>query len=424
MAQEKVKSPYIYAFSFVVAVIIGICCAIDAAYFMNIIGGVYALAPILITCSLAALVINAVLYANELPNAINDLGKVEKPSRILIENILRWIKQPIALISGLGMALNTYWAFISIHLAYASPFIITCFCFAYGLGTYALIVTAFDLDYHGGASVYDKFKELNTPYRIIALVMAAILITSSYWGIKSMAIAATHAVISLIPALTGSNIIILGVLCTFMFAGEIVFSSKVALWIASGVQSFNWTKLKETSIVNGTLYFLTFLYGVSNAALNAASNAAYTAIFGFFDAIAGAIKAINEVHEDLKSAKQRDIANINKGARWGVMATAILIAIWASDYFLYPALVHAHCVLPLLSSILVPVIILTICLACESFIQTTSAESHVLEAEGRSLGKTPESEKGVGELELGLASGSALEAEAEEGDDYIQKITV
>ena len=63
---------WIYSLSVVAAIIIGIDCAIDSAYFMHLMGGFYAAPLTLTACCTAALIINSILYFNDLPTALDD----------------------------------------------------------------------------------------------------------------------------------------------------------------------------------------------------------------------------------------------------------------------------------------------------------------------------------------------------------------
>ena len=71
MANNNIHWSY-YTAGFITAFIIGIDCAINAAFYMALMGGFYAIPIVLVFCALAGLVLNTILYANDFPEAISD----------------------------------------------------------------------------------------------------------------------------------------------------------------------------------------------------------------------------------------------------------------------------------------------------------------------------------------------------------------
>jgi len=373
MANNNIHWSY-YTAGFITAFIIGIDCAINAAFYMALMGGFYAIPIVLVFCALAGLVLNTILYANDFPEAISDFVDNIKAFFAGIYNYNETIatvinnsaaenyelakngfifmsKEVIALASGIVMGLFTYSAYLGMALPFTSPILIAVFCGAYVFGIYALIRTSLNTKYTDDTTITDKINDLSLTGKLVTSIITAIFIAATYWTMLTFLAGAISAAAAFAPILVP----VIPALFVLLLIGESIFAVKAAVWLGAKISSP--TPETNSHPKKFIMIVMALLNAFANAAITAAGSTKIAAVYGFIFSFGVMYKSSNE--QDIESSEQQK-ATINKAFKVAVNCILAAALIWANFNFLTPALVVAGAANPVLSGIMIIVLIMLV----------------------------------------------------------------
>ena len=373
MANNNIHWSY-YTAGFIAAFIIGIDCAINAAFYMSLMGGFYAIPIVIVFCALASLILNAILYANDFPEAISEFVNNIKDFFVSIYNYNETIatvinnsaadnyalaakglifmsKEVIALASGIVMGLFTYSAYLGMALPFANPILIAVFCGAYVFGIYALIRASLNTEYTDKTNIIDKIRGLSLTGKLVTSIITLIFIAATYWTMLTFQAGAISAAAGFAPILAP----IIPALFVLLLIGEIIFAVKAAVWIGAKISSP--TQETNSHPENFIMTVMALLNAFANAAITAANSTKLVAVFGFVFSFGVMYKSYNE--QNLESTDQQKV-KINKAFKTSVNCILAAALIWANFNFLTPALVVAGAVNPVLTGIMIIALIMLV----------------------------------------------------------------
>ncbi|MEE3002809.1 MAG: hypothetical protein VX335_00485 [Pseudomonadota bacterium] len=379
MAKTNIHWSY-YTFGFVSAIIIGIDCAINAAFYMSMMGGLYAIPVLIVFAALAGLILNAILYANDLPeslakldenlnefaknefsfNALLEALKTNTPlenTKLITKNLFLLSKEVIALASGIVIGLFTYDAYLGMALTFMNGPLIVIFCLAYVVGTYALVRTSLNPEYADGETTYSKLLELRISGVIITFILTAVMITATYWTMLTFFGGAVSAATTISPILGP----VIPILFALLLIGETVFSTKTAIWLGHKIQNFcDGVKINKEkySFRNLFLHLMTILNAIGNAAITAAGSTKVAGTFGFVLSFGVMYKSCHEIDIDDEELEKSEKEKIKKSMKIATFICFSITAIWLSYNFLTPLLVTIGVLNPALTSILIAITII------------------------------------------------------------------
>ena len=356
MPQKKIHWTY-YTFGFVAALIIGIDCAINAAFYMALMGGFYAVPIVIVFAAIAGLILNAILYANDLPEALSTLednikdgtNSILKNEKISIKKTMFFgAKELIAIASGIVMGLFTYDAYLSMALPLMNPAIIVVFCLAYVIGTYALVRTSLNPEYADNTTIYDKAKNLSTSNMILTFLITVIMILATYWTLMTCIGGAISAAMSISPVLAAT----MPALFIMLLAGESIFVLKTAIWLGEKFQNRNKNTNGKSNMLRDMLYYIFItLNALANGAIAAASSTKIAAFFGSILSFGVMFKSVHEIDSDNPDIDDSEKEQMNKAMYYSIAITLAATGLWASINFLAPALALAGVSMPLITTI-------------------------------------------------------------------------
>lgn len=133
----------------IAAIAIGVDCAINAFIYMTMAGGFYILPPFLIACCIVTLLLNSILYFQDIPSAFATLyNDLSIPSLSSIFTMKFWINSLLYLIataSAITMGAFTYYSYLHLPAMILIPQpLIILFCLAYMVGTFAIMKEPLD----------------------------------------------------------------------------------------------------------------------------------------------------------------------------------------------------------------------------------------------------------------------------------------
>lgn len=355
MASKNIHWTY-YTFGFVASLIIGIDCAINAAYYMMLMGGIYAMPIAIIFCGIAGLVLNTILYANDLPEAAQQLEENINYSLQKIFDfknntfndylnfIQYFIQETIALSSGIVMGLFTYDAYLSMALPLMNPALIIIFCLAYVIGTYALVRTSLNPEYSDDTNIFDKINNLNIYGKLITLVTIGVMILATYWTLITCLAGAIAAATIISPALAYC----VPLLFALLLVGEFVFVTKTSIWLGEKIQNFfNETNNNDSNILyNMFVYALVTLNALANGAIAAASSTKIAAVFGSILSFGVMFKSVKEIDGE-SSSNEAEKEKIYQSLFYASLMIFTGTVIWATWNFLVPFLVASEVANPI-----------------------------------------------------------------------------
>ena len=265
-----------YVIGILAAIAIGIDCAINGFIYMSMAGGIYIFPPLIIACCIATLLLNSILYFQDIPGAFQQLYEdLSIPRFKSIFTKKFWINAILYLISvssALTMGAFTYFSYVSLPatILVMPQALIIIFCLAYVCGTFAILKSALDNiisdEKHEGQydfmKVINKIREMyNTDskkfYSFLALT--AITLTGCIFTQITVLKGLQAALILLIPGLAHLAV---PMFALFLLA-EIVFTVNIMLYI---VDKLDFEQFKT---IAGPIAFIAIM-------LNAFCNAAIT----------------------------------------------------------------------------------------------------------------------------------------------------
>lgn len=304
MATERNQeiNPNIYIIALFFAVIIGIDCAIGAAYSMSLVGGFFAIPVIIAFCALAGFLLNTILYYNDLLKVMKELFNPKNWSfkDLKVVDVMKNIAKNIAaLVCSTFFALFTYHAYTTMALVWLHPIVIGVFCAAYFIGSFALLRGSFELTYgEKKEPINEKIKSIRKSFGrifvttlLLAIVMTAVcylslsLVTGANAGLLVMGI---HA-----------PLIVVYSIASILLATELMFAVKTAIWVGDALPSeqpsLAWDQNLLYKVIGSALAGLNAL---GNAAITAASGSMISAPCGGILSFSVMTKALNDVESN------------------------------------------------------------------------------------------------------------------------------
>lgn len=309
----------VYTFGFICALIIGIDCAVAAAYYMTLMGGFFAIPIVVAACALSGFILNTILYANDFPSVISELFKESDPNKItqpitLLGTCWTIFQELSALASGVIMGLFTYNAFSAMALAWASPPIVIVFCAAYLIGTYVLMRSAIDLKYNDdeNSSIQSKFDALESvSWKVATCLLSTVMIAAAIFTSLSLtAGAATTMAALLIPGVQ----IAIPVMMTLLMVTEVFLALKTSVWIGHKLHELSQQNVTQLSLRDGIAYSFAILNALGNAAITASGGQKLIALMGF----SFSFSVMTRATQELKSQ--------DSPPRTAILASAYIVA--------------------------------------------------------------------------------------------------
>lgn len=268
------KTRYIYeVIGTIAAIIIGIDCAINAWYYLSLMGGVFAGPIPIIFCASAGFILNTLLYKRDFPSACKNLVNTvclwfsaETYKNLSLSSTLaQIIPEIIALSSATAMGLFTYYSYMSLAIAHITLPWIIMLSVAYFIGVYGLVREACDLQKMLNR-VRNIYQQLSTrPWKITLIFIVSALLLTTYiagtvWTLETIITGATAAIAPLLPVFSTY----MPCIGAFFLLGECLF---VTDSITETMETFGDTNAQPP--------FSTTLFGLLALALaNAFGNAA------------------------------------------------------------------------------------------------------------------------------------------------------
>lgn len=330
----------------ITGLIIGIDCAVNAIYYMTLMGGIYANPMFFIPCAIASALMNAMLYAIDFPEAVEEFvhniqkccihlynwravmqdfseKSIDEKKKIVYRHTVSFMKETIALASGIMLGLFTYSAYAEMHLLWIStPLIIIC-CFAYFLATYTLIRISLNATYIDKDTVKNKLEKFSNLQLVAVTLLTGIFLLATLWTIFTFyvgALSAIHAISSQLIPLTP-------ILFGLLLIGEVIFSIKTAIWLCSEVP-----KPHKNTIFYWLMYPLILLNGLANAAITSYGSNKISGYTGFLLSVGVMYKSTHEINTETESSTdalhQNDTSTKKIALEITVYFIAIVAIIW------------------------------------------------------------------------------------------------
>jgi hypothetical protein len=339
-----------YTAGFIAAIIIGIDCAVNAAFYMTLMGGFYAIPIVLISCAVAGAILNTILYANDFPEAISELKhnlqeffsslynwrqnveafqakSPDEQKASIYRSALSIAKEMVAVASGIMLGLFTYSAYMEMHIAWMSTPLVILFCAAYLFGTYALIRVSLNALYADGETVKEKWSAFSRTQLVVAAILISIFMMASLWTIFTFYAGAIAAIHVISPALTP----VTPVFFVLLLIGETIFSVKTAIWLCSKLNQEKSTP-RQHLWRNILMNTMTLLNGLANAAITAYGSSKISGYTGFLLSVGVMYKSTHEIDIEKQSphskAAQEKIYTIKKAQVITVYVLSAAVMIW------------------------------------------------------------------------------------------------
>ena len=301
----------IYTIAFITSILIGIDCAIAAAFSMSLMGGFFALPIVIGACATAGFILNTIIYSNDLPSVLDDLfNNNEKTTSPLAQRVLT---NTAALISSAVLALFTFYAYTTMAIVWINPVMIGIFCTAYFIGNFALLRCAFNSTYQDTETINDKITDIipNKAVLLLTIVFTGIMLTAAVFLSLSLVAGASSGLATL--GFIAPPILIYAV-ASILIATEAVFATKAAIWLGHKIHTLAQGSESQTEQANNTWKKILMGFGIGlvafnglgNGAIAAAGGSTIKAFFGGTMSLGVMLKSINETAE-LKEEAQNAI---------------------------------------------------------------------------------------------------------------------
>lgn len=277
-------SLFYYILGYVVALIIGIDCAISSWVYMNVFMTSNLLKPLICCSSIASLAINTILYANELPEALfyfkentiiayKFIFKEEKTISFYFISIAI-AKEIISIASGILMGLFTLDSYNQINLMPIPNSITLLFSISFCIGTYAIVRTSLNFTYIDTETVWMKIINMSNKKKLLATILTAASCYATLLTVNTFTLAAAKTNHIALAAHLHQIFILICYYCTLF--GEIVFTLKAVVWLcAKNNVDFAANKIEIT--LNAAI----LLNAIADASITAYDASKTSALFGF-----------------------------------------------------------------------------------------------------------------------------------------------
>jgi len=337
---EKTKSKPHWSFKIIgniAAIIIGIDCAINAWYYMALMGGFFAVPAVIAICALAGFILNTILYSADFPEAFDGLYKSittiftlktetdasktaeDKDTKHPVETFLSEI---IAISSGVIMGLFTYSSYLGLAIPHISLPLILLLSIANTIGTYGLLRTSLDID----ELTAEIRKVKDTHARTLGAALFIIYVLGTIWTLNTWVISA----ITVIPQINYF------VAYTPLLIGELAFVLETVIKTINFMIPGSDSETPATHNTNTIYFFILIAFSV----LNAVGNGAITAAGGpMYKAVIGALLSLGVmIKASIGQVKANDSADAaDSSTKFTCYAMISMLAIWSFLEFVQPA---------------------------------------------------------------------------------------
>jgi len=283
---SKTRPPIYDAIGTIAAIIIGIDCAINAWYYLFLMGGIFANPAVIILCASAGFLLNTLLYKQDFPAACEKLVNTvcswfvaKTYSTLSLSSLITQIGQEIiALSSAIATGLFTYHSYVSLAIPHITLPWIVMLSVASVIGVYGLVREACDFN-KMATRVSTVWKQWSSrPWKISLLFIFCALLLTTYvagtvWTLETITAGATAAVAPLLPIFSTY----MPYIGAFFLIGECIFITDS---ITETLETFGGDNppLNTTLVI---LLTLALANGIGNAAITTAdSGLLYKAIIG------------------------------------------------------------------------------------------------------------------------------------------------
>ena len=338
---EKTKSKPHWSFKIIgniAAIIIGIDCAINAWYYMALMGGFFAVPAVIAICALAGFILNTILYSADFPEAFDGLYKSittiftlktetdasktaeDKDTKHPVETFLSEI---IAISSGVVMGLFTYSSYLGLAIPHISLPLILLLSIANTIGTYGLLRTSLEI-----GQLKDDIWEIKEKHikSILVATLFIIYVLGTVWTLNTWVISA----ITVIPQINYF------VAYTPLLLGELAFVLGTAIKTINYIIPGSNSEALATHNTNTVYFFILVAFSV----LNAVGNGAITAAGGpMYKAVIGALLSLGVmIKASMDQVKANDSADAaDSSTKLTCYAMISMLAIWSFLEFVQPA---------------------------------------------------------------------------------------
>ena len=357
MSNQSTPAPIYKVIGTVAAVIIGIDCAINAWYYLFLMGGVFANPVLIIFCATAGFILNSLLYKRDFPGACENLVNSicswfswQTYQNASFDHIItQALQEVIALSSALATGLFTYYSYINLAIPHLTLPWIIILSIAYIIGVYGLVRESCNFGEMAQRIKTVWEKRHDSPWTIGLILGGCALLLATYiagtvWTVETITAGATAAILPLLPTI-GLFMPWVGV---FFLFGECLF---VINTTTETIESCG-SKPPHLTMTLATLLLLALANAIGNAAITAAdSGLMLRAIIGGILSFGVMMQAsFSYVDDNRASASWWSDAD-----QMSLVVLSILSAIWGYMEWVAP-------LIPL-PSIAVIAILVTSCLA-------------------------------------------------------------